>query len=325
MKLNLKSLITREYLAVSEDDTVGSAVDFLRKQKADFQRQFAYIYVVNQKGILTGVLQTRDLVLADPLRNIHSLMRETVASLSEDASTQEAIELFNLNAYLAVPVVDSARRLVGILSRSNLETNLSSDERRRLRRMDPNETEEVEGSGVFQIALKRLPWLLISVTSGLVCSYILGIFIGKIESIVALILFIPIILGLAGNVGTQLARVTSRGLEEGKLSLNKIIFVLGKEILVGLIIGFCAFALAASIALLWKRYPYEGIALGLSIVGVSLASGLMGIILPVTFKTLRIKANLASGLFLLLICDIVSLLLYFLISLSLVSPTLVIS
>ncbi|MBU3677307.1 MAG: hypothetical protein FGM54_09065 [Chitinophagaceae bacterium] len=59
---------------------------------------------------------------------------------------------------------------------------------------------------------------------------------------------------------------------------------MGKEILVGLIIGFCAFALAAAIALLWKRYPLEGIALGLSIAGVSFVSGLMGIILPITFK-----------------------------------------
>jgi len=325
LTVKVKSLISKEYLAVSEDETVGGAVEFLRRKKGDFQKKFTYIYVVNHAGNLMGVLQTRDLLLEEPLRQIHSVMKETVTSVSEDASARELIETFNLNPYLAVPVIDSHRRLVGIISRFNFESNLSPEERRLLRRLNPIETEEIEGNGVFHIAFKRLPWLLLSVTSGLVCSYILGIFIGKIESIVALILFVPIILGLAGNIGTQVARVTSRGLDEGKLSLRKMVLVLGKEILVGLIIGFCAFALAAAIALIWKRFPLEGIALGLSIVGVSFASGLMGVIFPVTFKALRIKANFASGLFLLLICDIVALILYFLISLSLVSPTLVIT
>lgn len=323
--IKIESLINREFTAVSQNETVGNAIDFLRKQKTDFQSKFAYIYVVDDDKKLKGVLQMHGLLLEDPSREINTIMNQFIASLPETAPLEKVIDLFNSNSFLAIPVIDSNHRLTGTISRKKLESQLSKTDLAKLRRLSSNETEEVEGNSVIEMALKRLPWLLISVTSGLVCSYILGIFIGKIESVVALILFVPIILGLAGNVGTQSARITSRGLKTGKLSVKKLISVLGKEMILGLIIGFCSFLLIAAIAFFWKRYPIEGIALGLSIMAVSAASGLMGIILPITFQTFRISSNSVSRLFLLLTCDIVALILYFVISLSLVSPTLVIS
>ena len=313
MKLN--SFVSKDFIAIFENETVENAISILRKQKADFQSKSTYVYVVNEKGQLTGVLQTRDLLLEDSSKKIQLIKKESVASISDQSSLEQVTDLFNSYPFLSAPVVDSHRRLIGIIQRKSFQPRLRH----------PGEQEEVEGSSVFKITLKRLPWLLISVTSGLVCSYILGIFIGKIESIVALILFIPIILGLAGNVGTQLAKVTTRGLEEAKLSVKKLFFILGKELLIGLLTGFCAFLLTATIALLWKRYPIEGIALGASIIAVSFVSGVIGIILPITFRTFKMGSNFAPGLFLLLICDIVALLVYFLISLSLVSPTLVIT
>ena len=319
------SLISKDFFAISESETVGETINILRSQKSDFQSKLNYVYVVDKNGKLTGVLQTRDLLLEDPSMEIKLVMKECVASVHEKASMEDIVELFNSNSFLAVPVVNSEHQLAGIILRSHLESRLPRKGKLQLRRLVQNDLIEVEDHGVFEAAIKRLPWLFISVTSGLVCSYILGIFIGKIESIVALILFVPIILGLAGNVGTQSAHVTFRGLEEGKLSVNKVFLVLGKEIIVGAVIGLCACLLAVAIALLWKRYPIEGIALGLSIIAVSFSSGLLGIVLPVTFQALKIRSNRSSGLFLLLICDIVAIILYFLISLSFVSPTLTIS
>jgi len=313
--MRFDAFISKDFIAISEDETVENAIAILRKQKTDSQSKLTYVYVINEKGQLTGVLQTRDLLLEDLSKKIQLIKKESVASLSDKSSLEQATDLFNSYPFLSAPIVDSHRRLIGIIQRKSFQPRLRH----------PGEQEEVEGSSVFKITLKRLPWLLISVTSGLVCSYILGIFIGKIESIVALILFVPIILGLAGNVGTQLAKVTTRGLEDAKLSVKKLLFILGKELLVGLMTGFYAFLLAATIALLWKRYPIEGIALGASIVAVSFVSGVIGIILPITFRTFKMSSNFAPRLFLLLICDIVALLVYFLISLSLVSPTLVIT
>ena len=313
--MRFDAFISKDFIAISEDETVENAIAILRKQKTDSQSKLTYVYVINEKGQLTGVLQTRDLLLEDLSKKIQLIKKESVASVSDKSSLEQATDLFNSYPFLSAPIVDSHRRLIGIIQRKSFQPRLRH----------PGEQEEVEGSSVFKITLKRLPWLLISVTSGLVCSYILGIFIGKIESIVALILFVPIILGLAGNVGTQLAKVTTRGLEDAKLSVKKLLFILGKELLVGLMTGFYAFLLAATIALLWKRYPIEGIALGASIVAVSFVSGVIGIILPITFRTFKMSSNFAPRLFLLLICDIVALLVYFLISLSLVSPTLVIT
>ncbi len=324
-KPKLESFISKDYFSVSSFRTVGESVALLRQHKEDFQNKFSYLYVTDESNKLVGVLRTRDLLLEDFSKEIRIVMDESVVSVSIGASMEKLIELFHTHSFLAVPVVDSTHQLSGIITREKLELYLPKKIQPYFQKFNVVKKEEIEGGRIYNIVLKRLPWLLISVSSGLVCSYILGIFIGKIESIIALILFVPVILGLAGNVGTQLARVTARGLEEGKLSVTKLIRILFKEVVIGSITGLCAFLLITIIALLWRRYPIEGIALGVSIVAVTLVSGILGIVLPITFKTFRIGANFASGLFLLLICDMVALVLYFLISLSLVSPMLVIS
>jgi magnesium transporter len=175
------------------------------------------------------------------------------------------------------------------------------------------------------MVLRRLPWLLISVTSGLVCAYILGLFIGRIESVIALILFVPIVLGIAGSVGTQSARMMTRGLNENRLSLIKIGKVMTKELIFGLALGTIAFLNSLLIALLWKKSPVEGIALGSSIIAITIISSLLGHFLPIVFRTLRLRSDAASGLFILLTCDMVALVLYFAISLALVNPGLELS
>jgi len=132
-KATTESLVSREFIAVSEDETVRSAVDFLKKQKADFQTKFMYIYVVNRNKHLTGVLQTRDLLLEDPAKEIHIVMKQSISSIPENAPLEKVIELFNSNSFLAVPVIDSGRRLIGIISRKNLESQLSKKDLHRLR------------------------------------------------------------------------------------------------------------------------------------------------------------------------------------------------
>ena len=144
---------------------------------------------------------------------------------------------------------------------------------------------------------------------------------GRVESIVALVLFVPIVLGLAGSVGAQSAQIAVRGLQEGNLSIARSLKVLGKEAAMGFVIASVASLLVFLIAALWRKSPEIGVALGLSIAAVMIGSGFLGMILPVVFRVFRLPSNRASGLFLLLICDIFALILYFIIALSFVSPT----
>ncbi len=319
-KLELESLISKDYIAVSSHETVGKTIASLREHKKDFQNKIAYLYVTNDDGKLVGVLRTRDLLIEDPVASIGQVMNSSAVYVLETASLKEVLQMFRTHSFFALPVTDKKERLIGVIPGERVQKYLSPGPRMNFYQFANFSQEEVEGKGVGEIVLKRLPWLLISVVSGLVCAYILGIFIGKIESIIALILFVPIILGLAGSVGTQSAAITNHGFREGKLGIGRLVRVLTKEVAVGLAIGGVAFLTAALISVLWKRSPVEGVALGLSIVAAMTASGFLGIILSIAFKVLRVDSNFASGLFLLLICDMVALVLYFVISLSLISP-----
>ncbi len=321
-KAGLESLISLDYMAVLEHETVGSALQLLRKRREDFQNKLVYIYVTSEANKLVGVLRVRDLLTEDSQVPIAQIMKQSVLQVLKSSSIEEALQIFRTYSFSALPVTDDKHQLIGTIPADRIKKHLSPTARQHFYRFTGFSQEEVENAGVKEIVLKRLPWLVISVSSGLVCAYILGIFIGGVESIIALILFIPIIIGLAGSVGTQSAAITNRGLRDGKLAITKLLQIVGKEIATGFTIGVVAFTLAALIASLWRKSPVEGIALGLSIVIVMTASGILGIILPITFKTLRIRSDSASGLFVLLICDMVALILYFVVSLSLISPVL---
>jgi magnesium transporter len=317
--VGLQSLIGRDFLTVSEWKTVGNITSQLKELRRDFQNKFAYIYVINEAQKLKGVLRVRDLLIEDEAARISALMTREVFSIPETASLEEALQVFQAHSFPVLPVTDRRGQLVGVISSDRLEKWMTPEMKRRFSRSAGAE-EEVERQQIHEMVFKRLPWLFISVTSGLACAYILGIFIGRIESIVALILFVPIVLGIAGNVGTQSARIASRDLDDNRLSIVNVGKVTAKEALFGLILGGMAFLNSFLIALLWKKSPVEGFALGVSIVAIAAVSALLGHLLPVVFRVLRVHSRAVSGLFILLICDMVALILYFTISLALVNP-----
>lgn len=317
--IELKPLISRDFLTVSEWKTVGNITSQLKERRRDFQNKFAYIYVINEAQKLKGVLRVRDLLIEEEAARISAIMKREVFSIPETASLEEALQVFQAHPFLVLPVTDRKGQLVGVISSDRLEKWMTPEMKRRIWRSAGDE-EEVERRQIHEMVFKRLPWLFISVTSGLACAYILGIFIGRIESIVALILFVPIVLGIAGNVGTQSARIASRDLDDNRLSIVNVGKVTAKETVFGLILGGIAFLNSFLIALLWKKSPVEGFALGVSIVAIAAVSALLGHLLPVVFRVFRIHSRAASGLFILLICDTVALILYFVISLALTNP-----
>jgi magnesium transporter len=316
----LHNLISYDCVAVSEHETVGAILDILRLRKSNFRDKASYLYVTDKEKKLVGILQMQDLLVNDSGVGVRDIMNQNVVSINEDDLRERIIETFHQSSFFSLPVVNSEGKLLGVVSRARIEKVFKLPARQEFYQFAQFSREEVEGKKVMEIVLRRLPWLLISITMGLVCSYMLGIFIGKIESIVALILFVPIVLGLSGSIGTQSSLITMRGLEQGKLEIAKILKVLTKETGIGAVLGLTAFFLVAVISLLWQKNLLLSLAFGISIIVNIAVSGMLGVVLAIIFKMARFKSNFASGLFLLLICDTVALILYFVITLSIVNP-----
>lgn len=320
--MDLKVRPSAQFVSIPEDVTVSEAIELIRQKKSELGEKFLYVYTVSREGKLEGVLQLRDLLLNDSHVPVKTLAYSKPIFLSQNDSEKTAIQLFRKYPFFALPVVDQAGRLTGTIDAKAFVTDSQFKSHRLLHYFAGMGGEEIEEKSIFKIILRRLPWLVMSMLSGLMCAYILGIFVEEIESMIALVLFIPIVLGVAGGVGVQSSVITLRGLNEGKIELSAIGKVLVKEIAIGLLIGIISCLVISMIALIWQKSPILGIALGVSIVASVVASGILGVMLPLILKALRINPEFASGLFVLVICDIVVMMIYFSLSFAIINPQL---
>jgi len=157
----------------------------------------------------------------------------------------------------------------------------------------------------------RLPWLAISILSGLTCAFILGWFEYELKTVIALALFIPIVLGISESTAMQSATIVVRNMALGKATLKDVNWLLQKEILVGIIVGLICGLFVGGTASLWQGNPNLGSALALSISLSIIVSGAIGACLPFLFRSVKIDPALASGPIVLATCDIITLLIYF--------------
>lgn len=320
----LRPLIQCDYIAISRRAKVVEAIDLVKERLGSFKDKSSYLYVVDERHHLKGVLQMQDLLVSAPECLVEDLMESQVVSVSQDATKAQAAELFRKFPYFAIPVVDANGCLTGVISERTLKPFVSQMLENKLYRFTRFTEEEIERKSIFEILARRLPWLGISLLCGLTCAYLLGMLIGKIETVVALILFVPIVLGLSGSVGTQSAAIVGRGLKEGKLALSGIGKIFLKEAGAAFAMSGASAAAVILFSLFWKKGPKLGLAFGLALLMSMIVSGLLGMILPIIFRLFRIEmkssGNFGSGLFLLLICDTVALICYFLITLSILDP-----
>src|SRR3989338_6780251 len=118
-KLELTSLMTHDFLSVLDRETVGGVIGTLQEKKEDFLNRFAYIYVCDDAGKLSGVVRTRDLLVASAEMPIVTVMRTSVVSVSSQSLVPEVLTLFKNYSFFSVPVVDENRQLVGVIRRSD--------------------------------------------------------------------------------------------------------------------------------------------------------------------------------------------------------------
>ncbi len=315
---SIQNKISADFISIPEETGVSEAIQLIRSKRAELKKKCLYVYTVDHEEKLKGVLHLRDLLLGEDSAHVRAIALSNPVCLRRNDSETVAAEFFKKHPFLALPVLDDKGVLIGALSAESLGDLVQIDAKRMLHHFAGLGGEEIEEKSILKIVLSRLPWLILSMMSGLMCAYILGLFVEEIESMIALVLFIPIVLGVAGGVGVQSSVITVRGLKEGRLQLSNIGRVLAKEIGIGLLIGLICCAAVSLIAILWQKDPTLGFALGTSIIAAVVASGILGMLLPLILWGLRMNPELASGLFVLVICDIAVMVIYFSVSFAII-------
>jgi len=304
-------IMTTEYVAIRKDITAGRAIEVLRETAPDAETIY-YVYVVDTKNRLVGVISLRELIVADPNTLIEDIMHKKVISVSVDMDQEEVAEVVSKYDFLAVPVVDKDNSLVGIITVDDIIDVIYEEATEDIFRLGGS-TELVHDYAQARIAraLKsRLPWLLITMFEGLVAGQVLRGLEQELRAVVALAFFIPLLTGMGGNVGTQSATIAVRGLATGQIAEDNVYSVIFREMLTGVLLGLINGIIVASVAYVWQNNAVLGLIVGLAMVGNMTTAALMGTLVPIVFKRVGVDPAVASAPFITASIDITGLLIY---------------
>ncbi|MBD88869.1 MAG: magnesium transporter [Deltaproteobacteria bacterium] len=299
-----------EYLALQAEDTVESAQERLRAA-GDVEMVY-YVYVVNNHGHLVGVLSLRKLVMALPGTRVSEVMSSDVISVSPETDQEEVARLVARYSFLSIPVVDDTNKLLGLVTVDDVIDVLRDEATEDILKMAGAGEDLTDIHGVRGNVRIRFPWLLASAFGGLIGAGVMSLFAATIQAHEALAFFLPVILGMSGNVGTQSATVIVRALAVGRISLvGGNWAILRREILVGLIMGTLYGILVGLVAWAVAGSPYYGLTVGLAFVaGMIIASG-VGAALPILLSRVGFDPAVATGPLVTTAVDILGIAAYF--------------
>jgi len=309
-------IMVPDFIALREDVTAREAIESLQKEHSDVEMPF-YLYVVDEYGKLVGVSSLRQLVVVPPETPLKAFMTTDIISVRTDMDQEEVAKIVARYDILAVPVVDESNRLVGIVTVDDVIDIIRREATEDILKMAGAGEEFVETKSVFRSIRIRLPWLFASCLGGILASFIIGHFQASLSEMAFLAAFIPVIMGMGGNIGIQSSAITIRGLATGRLHLRDMWNVLAKQIAVGLILGLLYGVLIGAVAGASYRIELLAISVGLAVVCSMTMAATAGTLVPMTLAKLNVDPAVASGPFVTTAIDIISVTVYFFIATSL--------
>lgn len=275
---------------------VREAVTFLREHYQEAEDIY-YLYVLDRHARLIGLVNLRSMVLANPEQTIDTIMRHDVVSVRVDADQEEAAQVLARYDLLAVPVVDSDDRLVGIITVDDLVDVIEEEATEDIYRL-AQVGEDAELLGPVTRALRhRLPWLIVNMATAFLASSVVASFDATIAQVTILAAFLPIVAGQGGNAGTQTMTVVVRSLALREVDTGDTLSALWHEARIGLVNGLVLGTLVGTIVGLFTRNPWMGLCVGLAMLGNMVVAATAGTLVPMALRRLKVDPALASSIF----------------------------
>ncbi len=295
-------IMSPDVFALPENTTVREAIETLQASHEELEMAF-YLYVVNEHGHLVGVCSLRQLVVCDPDTILNSIMAPDIISVRTGTDQEEVARLVARYNFLAIPVVDQSNRLVGVVTVDDIIDVIREEATEDMMRMaGAGPVDVTEHTSPLKNARLRMPWLLASFFGGLGSLLVIHSFESTMERVAILAGFIPIVLGMGGNVGTQAATVVTRGLALGRVDVGQFLTVVGREVSTGILLGVTyGVALAAVASLLyggngdtWDTWQLA-VAVCLAIVCSMTLAASVGGGFPLLFARIGVDPAIAAG------------------------------
>lgn len=306
-------IMDTDLFTLPDSCTVGEAVEMLRR--AGDVENIYYLYVVNGERRLVGVVPLRELLLSQPDRPVREVMTSEVLKVRTGTDQEEVAQLAARYNLLAIPVVDDDDVLVGIVTADDILEVLSEEATEDILKMVGTTDEELIYQGrTWRVAGIRMPWLVITVVGQSVTGFLLTRFQATLSEALFLLAGVPLIMSLGGNIGSQIAAITVRGLATGRLRFEEqwgFLRFVWKQLKVGFVLaGVCACLVAIGAWLLERNAAYAVVVAGAVIFAILLSS-ITGALIPRLFDRIGIDPAVASGPLVSISNDITGILIYF--------------
>jgi len=303
----------KDFPLLRQHSTIGEALEIIRQK--GIGEKIIYFYVVDEAERLVGVLPTRRLLTGALDQRLEQVMIRRVIAIPESATVLEACELFVLHKFLAFPVVDGQRRVVGVVD-VNLFTEEFIDFEEPAPEKDIFETigfniAQVQNATAFKAARYRLHWLLATICSGTACALLASAFEATLARRLVLTFFLTMVLGLSEGVSVQSMTVTIQALRAMRPTRRWYITAVRKELATALLLGLCCGVVVTAIVWVWHGTGLAGAGIGLSIVCSLVTACLTGLSIPSLLHALQLDPKVAAGPITLAVTDILTLLFYF--------------
>jgi len=296
--------------SLSQDFTVQQATTAIRKAPRE---ALHYLYVTNRDGALAGVINMRDLLLANPRDPIAPLVQTALVAIPDSMPSVDVVQTMREKRFLALPVVDSEGHLVGVVKQADA-LKMGQD-------TAFDDMQKIVGAGVDERALSpismvvrsRLPWLYINLLTAFMAAAVIGAFEGVIAKVAALAVLLPVVAGQGGNTGSQSLAVVMRGLALREILPGMTRQLLRKELISGIINGVAVAIVTSAAVFVWRLIAGDstiactGLALviGMAMIVNMAAAATSGAIIPIVLQSFGRDPAQSAAIFLTTVTDIV--------------------
>lgn len=307
------SIMTAEFIDLRQNMTVSQAITRIRRI-GEQSEQIYTCYVMDDSRVLEGVVTVKDLLLASDDSLISELMETNLITVTTTEDRELVSQQMMKYSLLVMPVVDSERRLVGIVTIDDVMDVMqeeATEDFEKMAAMTPSEHPYLKAS-VFELAKNRIVWLLVLMISGMITGSILGRYEAAFAAMPLLVTFIPMLTDTGGNAGSQSSTLVIRGMTIGEIRSSDFFRVLWKEIRVSVLVGVALSAVNfVRLLFLYPGNAMLALVVSLALFATVVVAKAVGGLLPIMAKSLRIDPAIMAAPLITTIVDAISLIVYF--------------
>jgi len=303
-------LMGKEYTTCTEDQTAAEAVAALRGLEEGDLEETHFVYVIDNRGRLTGRVPLYRLVIAGPDQKVSELMEADPLYVEVDLDQEDVAAFARLHDLITVPVVDHQMGLVGRITADDVLDVMEEEATEDISHLAGVSVEEFGEQSAFRVARSRLPWLFGALLGQLGAVSVLNHFEASLEARVTLVIYIPMIMAMAGNIGIQTSSVVVRGLATGEIDFYHLGRHLIRELGTACLVGASIAVAIAGVSMAFSGDPSISLVLGLTMLVVVLFAAMAGAGIPLLLPRVGVDPAVATGPFITTANDVVSMLIY---------------